>query len=262
MSQKRSGCCQLPGRNVACPTPALLTRMSIAPKRPRACPTMSEIAASRLRSASIVSKLASLPCSRAPLASALSPARVRSTAATRMPASSSPFTKARPIPPAAPVTIAVRCVSLIASPLLITVAPHCHCGCGGAICRAALVSPVEDKGDANAAGAGNRGGRRRSDPEQGVRQGARAVRRRVEHDESHGALPADPARREGARRVDSKIRAIAEGARAARLAACRRDQRLPVLNRHQFPPCEGRRWRRRAVGGGGELARQRALQRG
>ena len=47
------------------------------------------------------------------LASAARPSAVRSEAATRIPASSSPRTSARPMPPAAPVTIAVRCLSLI-----------------------------------------------------------------------------------------------------------------------------------------------------
>src|SRR5437764_11072361 len=115
ISRKRNGCCQLPGRNVACPIPALLTRMSTAPNRPRACPTMSAIAVSRLRSASIVSRFASLPCSRAAAVTPSSPSRVRWTAATRMPAPSIPLPGARPMPPAAPVTIAARCVSLMPS---------------------------------------------------------------------------------------------------------------------------------------------------
>src|SRR5438552_4781977 len=120
MSQKRSGCCQLPGRRVAWPIPALLTRMSIAPNRLRACCTMSETAPSRLRSASIVSRFASLPCSRAAAVTAFKPSRVRSTAATRMPAPSSPLTRAWPMPPAAPVTIAARCVSHMASSLVLS----------------------------------------------------------------------------------------------------------------------------------------------
>ena len=65
-SQKRSGCCQFPGRKVAWPMPALLTRMSIAPKWWAAWPDgIPATPTSWLRSASIVSSAAALPCSRA-----------------------------------------------------------------------------------------------------------------------------------------------------------------------------------------------------
>src|ERR1700730_6208618 len=58
-SQNLIGFCRLSLRMVAWPTPALLTRMSIAPKRLRALETMSSIDSSRARSASIVIRLAS-----------------------------------------------------------------------------------------------------------------------------------------------------------------------------------------------------------
>ena len=114
-SQNLIGCWRLSRRIVAWPTPALLTRMSIVPKRPRALATISSIASSRARSASIVSKLA--PCCRccAAWASSARPWAVRSTAATPSPLPSRPSTNSRPMPPAAPVTIAARCCSLILS---------------------------------------------------------------------------------------------------------------------------------------------------
>src|SRR6516162_173510 len=114
-SQNLIGCCRLSLRIVAWPTPALLTRMSITPKRTRALATTSSIASSRARSASIVSKLA--PCWRccAICVSSARPWVVRSTAATLSPLPSRPSTNSRPMPPAAPVTIAVRCCPLIVS---------------------------------------------------------------------------------------------------------------------------------------------------
>src|SRR6266478_7272213 len=114
-SQNLIGRCRLSLRIVAWPTPALLTRTSITPKRLRVLSTISSIASSRTRSASIVIKLA--PCCRSCAAWASS-ARlwaVRSTAATLSPLPSKPCTNSWPMPPAAPVTIATRCSSLIGS---------------------------------------------------------------------------------------------------------------------------------------------------
>src|SRR6516162_5497160 len=114
-SQNLIGRCRLSVRIVAWPTPALLTRMSMTPNRPRAVLTNSSIASSRARSASIVSKLALFCRSCAIWASSARPWAVRSTAATLSPLPSRPSTSSRPIPPAAPVTIAVRCCPLIVS---------------------------------------------------------------------------------------------------------------------------------------------------
>src|ERR1700730_10502509 len=112
-SQNLIECCRLSLRIVAWPTPALLTRMSIVPKRPRALETISSIDSSQARSASIVMRLALCCRSCAARARSARPCEVRSTAAILSPLPSSPSTSSRPMPPAAPVTIATRCCSLI-----------------------------------------------------------------------------------------------------------------------------------------------------
>src|SRR5712672_2266935 len=91
--------------------------MSITPKRPRALATISSIDSSRARSASIVERLAPCCCSCAVWASSARPWAVRSTAATLISLLSRLSTSSRPMPPAAPVTIATRCCSLIIASL-------------------------------------------------------------------------------------------------------------------------------------------------
>src|SRR5439155_23089792 len=112
-SQNLIGCCRLSLRIVAWPTPALLTRMSITPKRPRALATISSIDSSRARSASIVIRSAPRCRCCAARASSARPWAVRSTAVTLSPFPRRPSTNSRPMPPAAPVTNATRCCSLI-----------------------------------------------------------------------------------------------------------------------------------------------------
>ena len=69
-SQNLIGCCRLSARIVAWPTPALLTRMSIAPNGRAPGHDVVTIASSRLRSASIVRRSAALLLLAAPLSRA------------------------------------------------------------------------------------------------------------------------------------------------------------------------------------------------
>ncbi len=89
----------------AWPMPALFTSTSILSKRLSTAETISSNASGRARSAGMVCIVPGLSCTVA--ASAASPASLRSTAATSTPAPSSPSVIARPMPLAAPVTIAI-----------------------------------------------------------------------------------------------------------------------------------------------------------
>src|ERR1700722_14148213 len=86
------------------PWPALFTSTSILPKRLSTLATIASKASGCARSVGSASIVPDLSCTVA--ASAANPASLRSTAATSTPAPSSPSVNARPMPLAAPVTIA------------------------------------------------------------------------------------------------------------------------------------------------------------
>ena len=105
ISHIRIGLRRWSGLIEAWPMPALFTSTSIRPKRLSTAETIASNASGRARSAGMVCIVPGLSCTVA--ASAASPASLRSTAATSMPAPSRPSVIARPMPLAAPVTIAI-----------------------------------------------------------------------------------------------------------------------------------------------------------
>src|SRR5207244_826891 len=88
-------------------------------------------------------------------------------------------------------------------------------------------------------GAVKEGGWRLPVAEGCVRQAARDLRRAPEPDQGDGALPADPEGRRPDGPGDRAVGAAAQGAGAADLHPGRHDQRLSVLNGHQFRACRG-----------------------
>src|SRR5260221_6370041 len=104
--QKRSGSLRKSGRIEPWPMPALLTRMSIRPAWPSTVDLIVSAALASLKSARTGIRLpVAFAAVAAPLSSS-SHAASLSTAATSMPAFNNPSVIARPMPLAAPVTIA------------------------------------------------------------------------------------------------------------------------------------------------------------
>src|SRR5690348_2162592 len=104
------GCCRLSLRIVASPIPALLTRISITPNRPCALETISdrlvagEVGLDRHEVGSLLTFLHRLRELVETLGGAVDTGALE-------PWLSKPSTIARPVPSAAPVTIATRCCS-------------------------------------------------------------------------------------------------------------------------------------------------------